>query len=518
MRPGFYPDAPSKVELKQTHMSYVFLAGEHVYKVKKAVHFDFADCSTIRVRYELCCEEVRLNRRLARDFYIGVVPIFRDRRRFILGDESESFDPGAAEYAVKMRRFPERRMLDRLVRNGEAGVAEIDALAKRLADFHRGVSSAGGRLYGSAMSIYRLTLGNLDECARFIGSTLTDSQFKAINDYLKDFILAHYEALNDRVRQAYVRDGHGDLRCEHICMTPDIQIFDCVEFSERLRCGDVAAEIAFLAMDLDSLSASRLSDGLVEAYAKETGDNVFPTLINFYKCHRACVRGKVESLTSLDDKVPPAEREKAREQAKARFSLAARYASRARPVLVIVCGLSGTGKSTMSHLIQYRTGFEMLNSDRIRKSIAGVPETTHASAPYGSDIYNPAFDRLTYETLLARARACLRDGRGVIIDATFKRPEDRNAALEAGRQFGIPVLFVECQASEQEVMRRLRDRTQKGTDPSDATEEVYRHQRAEFVQISEIPSRRRVVVDTGAGTERALASIEQFLCQAYELG
>ncbi len=516
MRPEFYPHRPAQVELKQTHMSYVFLAGEYVYKVKKPVHFDFADCSTLSVRYELCCEEVRLNRRLAPEVYLGVVPIVRDGRRFLLGDVSRSFDHRAQEYAVKMRRLPEDRMLDRLVRAGEVNGAVIDALAKRLADFHRGASTAQGGRYGSATSVWRLVLGNFDECERFAGYTVTDRQFAAIRDYLKRFIAAHWGVLNDRVGQGHVRDGHGDLRCEHICMINGVQIFDCLEFSERLRCVDVASDIAFLAMDLDSLDAALLADELVHAYAEATADETLPVLANFYKCHRACVRGKVESLKSLEDEVPSPERDQARDHARANFSLASSYALRGRPALVVVCGLAGTGKSTVSRMLQCRTGFEMLNSDRIRKHLAGVPEALHRSASYGAGIYSPDFDRLTYHALFAKADGHLRDGCGVIIDATFKRPEDRGAALAAACQLGMPVLLVECQADQSEVLRRLRERTGSGSGPSDATEEVYLRQGTEFVPLNELSARQHLVVDTTEGAERILACIETSLSHLFE--
>ncbi|MGD0291581.1 MAG: AAA family ATPase [Candidatus Binataceae bacterium] len=516
MEPDFYPDRPSRIEVKQTHMSYVFLAGEYVYKVKKPVRFNFADCSTLAMRYELCREEVRLNRRLAPEVYLGVIPIVRVGPRFLLGHESRRYDPKAQEYAVKMRRLPEDRMLDRLVRTGEPNTALIDELAKRLANFHRGASTAAGWRYGSATAVRRSVLGNLDECERFLGYTLTDRKFAAIDDYLKGFIVAHRELLNDRVRQGHVRDGHGDLRCEHICMTNGIQIFDCLEFSERLRCADVASDIAFLAMDLDSLGSSRLADEMVSAYAEETADEKFPTLINFYKCHRACVRGKVESLKSLENEVPSAEREQARDCARAHFTLAFAYASRGKPALVVVCGLSGTGKSTVSRMLQYRTGFEMLVSDRLRKRLAGVAETFDGDAPYGAGIYSAAFDRLTYDTLLARADGHLLEGRGVIIDATFKRPEDRRAALATGFQIGVPVLFVECRADHGEVLRRLRERTSKGAGPSDATEEVYLRQREEFVPIREVSARQHLVVDTTKGIEHVLPPIEDSLSHLFD--
>jgi uncharacterized protein len=510
-RTGFYPERAERIDFKQTHMSYVFLAGEYVYKVKKPVHFDFADCSTLATRYELCCEEVRLNRRLAPEIYLGVLPIYRDHNRFYLGEETRSFDPAAHEYAVRMRRLPDDRMLDRLVRAGQISLADIDTLAKRLAGFHQRAFTPGASRHGSATSIGRSVLHNLDECEQFIGETITAEQFAAIHEYLKGFVAAHHELLNNRARHGYVRDGHGDLRCEHVCMTENIQIFDCLEFSESLRCVDVASDIGFLAMDLDSLGAFHLADELVHTYARETGDDSFATLITFYQCYRACVRGKVEGLKSLEHEVPDVERDEARDRAHAFFSLAYRYASRARPALVIVCGLSGTGKSTVSRTLRNRTGFEVLDSDRIRKRLAGVPERSRSESAYAAGIYAPAFDRLTYDTLIAEAEDHLRNGRGVIVDATFKRREDRLAIVTVANRCGVPVLFIECQANQAEVLSRLSERSRKGDDPSDATQEVYLHQRAEFAPLREFPARHHLVVDTTTGIEHALTGIEYAL-------
>ena len=508
-RPEFYPNHPSRVEVEQTHMSYVFLADDYVYKVKKPVHFDFADCSSLGTRYQLCCGEVRLNRRLAHDVYIGVLPIFRDGSRFFLGEESSGFDPKAHEYTIKMRRLPHDRMLDQLVRRDNVTTEIIDALVNKMAAFHRDVFATNGWRYGSASSVQTSVLENLSECERFVGDSLSRAQFNTIDVYFKDFIAAHHEMLNHRAREGYVRDGHGDLRCEHICLTRGIQIFDCLEFSERLRCTDVASEIGFLAMDLDSLGAPFLADQLVHSYATLTADEGFAILLNFYQCHRACIRGKVESLKSLENEVPPQERKAARGRALIHFSLASRYAQRGRPIIVVVCGLSGTGKSSVSRKLQYRTGYEIINSDRVRKRIGGVAKTFRGDNGYASGIYSERFDKLTYQTLVAETINHLRDGRGVIIDATFKRKEDRQTVLAAGDQLGVPVLFVECRAEDKEILRRLRDRAIQNLDVSDATEDVYLRQRAKFAPLDEISTRHHLVVDTTSDTESVLTVIEQ---------
>ncbi len=518
MRPEFYPDRPSSIEHKQTHMSDVFLAGEYVYKIKKPVCLDFVDCWALGARYLLCREEVRLNRRLAPEVYLDVVPILESGADVMLGGAGQTFDHKVREYAVKMRRLPDERMLDRLVREGQLDNSVIGTIAGRLAAFHAEASPAKGWLYGSATAVARLVLGNLEESRRYSGNTITAAQLTAIEDYLKCFITSHRELINQRAREGHVRDCHGDLRCEHICMTSPVQIFDCVEFSERLRYSDVVSDIAFLAMDLESIGHAALADELIHSYSQTTGDEQLAMLVNFYKCHRACVRGKVETLKSLENEVSAEERQQAREQARVHFALASTYASRGKPALLVVCGLSGTGKTTVCRKLQYRTGFQVISSDVIRKRLAGVPQTTHAKTPYNEGIYTPGFDRLTYDTVLSEAGARLREGCGVIIDATFKRQEDRRRALDIGKHLGRPVLFVECKADEKETLKRLDERGSRNDNASDATKEVYLVQRADFVPLTELSAEDHVVVDSSEDAEAIMRRIDTCLGRTSESG
>ena len=388
-RPEFYPHRPAQIDFKQTHMSWIFLAGGDVYKVKKPVHYAFADATTLESRHLLCGEEVRLNRRLAPGTYLGVVPIVDRGHSLALGDEGEVHNPNVREYAVRMLRLPDDRMLDHLLRIGEVSPQAIDKIARRLAAFHRAASRAKGSKYGSAAAIRRTILGNLDESRQAIEAPVDDRGFDPIQDYLSTCISAHRELLNDRVRWGRVREGHGDLRCEHVCMTEEIDIFDCVEFDEKLRYGDVASDLAFLAMDLDAFGAAHLADELIRAYSKETDDRALATLITFYKCHRACIRGKVDYLKSLEPEVPPEEQERARERGRAKFTLAARYAACGRPALVIVCGLVASGKSTVAETLRLRTGFDVFNSDRVRKQLAGIPDTLHRPTDYRAEFILP---------------------------------------------------------------------------------------------------------------------------------
>ena len=511
-RPEFYPERPKRVELIQTHISCVFLAGEVVYKIRKPVRFAFLDYSTLKQRYHFSQEEVRLNRRLAPSVYLGVFPILYQGDGFALGEQVSSLGgPKVAEYAVKMRRLPDDRILERLVRENRAGKDDMARIADKLAEFHASAAADHACTYGAPTATWQAVLGNIEECESCVGETLSRREFQRIEDFLRRFMETHKDLLRERMAQGRVREGHGDLRCEHICLEDGIIVFDCLEFSERLRYCDVASDLAFLAMDLDRMEAPGLADKLVAAYAARTGDKALSELMRFYKCHRAAVRGKVETLKSHEAEVPHQERERSRELAQTCFRLAHHYASGAVPALVLVCGLAGTGKSTIAKALAGHTGFEVFNSDVIRKRLLGLDPTVHVSAEYRAGIYDDRSTELTYGALLAEAEKSLRDGKGVIVDATFKDPAHRRPFVELGARRRVPVLFVECRADEDEVLRRLLERNQRPDEVSDATREVYLRQKAEFVPISEVHDRCHVVVEGKPDSTQVALRIEALL-------
>jgi aminoglycoside phosphotransferase family enzyme/adenylate kinase family enzyme len=514
MRPEFYPDSPARVELKQTHISYVFVAGETVFKVKKPVHFAFLDCSRLARRFHYCIEEVRLNARLSPSVYLGVFAILKRADCFVLGPEVRVEHPEAVEYAVKMRRLPEDRMLDRLLAAGQVDSRTIRAIAARMAQFHASAPSNRGWAYGSAAAIWRGVIGDIAQSRDFIGRTLRQDQFTAIDAFCRAFITAHWRPLNERAREGRVREGHGDLRAEHICLVGnenEIDVIDCVEFSEQLRYGDVASEIAFLAMDLERLGAPGFAEELVEDYAEITGDEELALFVPFYKCYRACVRGKVESLRSLEREVGAADNERAGQLARSYFELAWRYARGASPALIVVCGLSGTGKSTVARMLRHRKGFEIINSDRVRKRLAAVSAHEHVRADYGADIYSDRFTTITYDAMLDEAESLLSEGRGAILDATFKASAKRQRSLAIAARHGVPVLFVECVVSEDEAIRRLERRASIHGEVSDATPEVYQRQRAEFEPLGEIAARNHLRIDTTRPRECLVTEIDDAL-------
>ncbi len=497
MRPEFYPERPAQVEVRETHISRVFIAGDFVYKTKKPVHFSFIDAAALSRRFELCRAELILNSRLARRIYLAVVPILHSPNGYVLGNPCEHPVAAAVEYAVKMRRLDDNAMLERRVVSGKLEPSVIRAIAKRLAEFHTSAARDKSWQYGSASAVWRLIVGNLTECESFIGATLERGVFDELDTFCRGAVTAHWELINARARASRVCDGHGDLRAEHVSLEGGrIDVIDCVEFNESLRYGDVALDIAFLAMDLDRLGARPLSREFVRAYIDVSRDNELASLLPLYKCHRAIVRAKVASIGAGARGASSEEIEKARAKARKFFALALEYAQSAARALVVICGRSGTGKSTLARVVRERTGFVAINSDRVRKHLAGLSPETHAHEAYGRGIYSESATRATYQTMLEEAERELNQSRGAILDATYKDRSERRDVLELARRLAVPLLFVECRADEAEVLRRLRARASKPGEVSDADASIYHAQGAEFMPLSEIPERNRIAIDS----------------------
>jgi uncharacterized protein len=509
-QPSVYPHRPQSVEIRQTHISWVFLAGGFVYKLKKPVRFRFLDYSSPERRLESCVAEVRLNRRLAPTIYLGVVAVRRDGAGFALGPVDE-LGGEAEDYLVAMRRLPEDEMLDRRLAQGTAGAAELERVAAKLVTFHA-MCPDRGEAYGSREVVAETVLGNLAECAAVSGDGRCAARIRDLGRYLETFLDDHDELLRRRASSGKIREGHGDLRAEHICLNAALDIFDCVEFSERLRSTDVASEIAFLAMDLDFLGFPTLAEGFARVYADAAGDGELRALLDFHRCHRALVRGKVEILRSREPEVGAPAREEAREAARRYFRLAARYARGRRPAeLIVVCGLSGTGKSTVARVVGDFTGFAILGSDLTRKRLAGIPRFQRSDPQTGRSLYAADSTRRTYAALFAGARESLAAGRGVVLDATFLNPADRRAALSVAQAASVPVTFLECRAEEAEVLRRLRDRQGRPDTISDAAEEIYLRQRGQATPIIVPESARHAIIDTARDPEDVAADVEREL-------
>ncbi len=319
--PGVYPEATQQVELAQTQMSFVFLTDDYVYKTKKPVNLGYLDYSTLDKRRFFCQREVELNRRLCPDAYLGVVAITRGSGGISLDGEGETI-----EYAVKMRRLPQARMMNVLLAGNRVAPEMVASVAQKLAGFHREAeTNAAIGTFGGRDTVIQNTEENFIQTEGYIGRTISPEQHRSIKGYTNDFISKNTPLFQRRVEEGRIRDCHGDLHAAHICFSDGICIYDCIEFNDRFRYCDVASEVAFLAMDLDHYGQADLSRHFVGAYIEQSRDKGLEELLRFYKCYRAYVRGKVEGFQLDDPHIP--EEGKARVLAIARsyFRLARSY-------------------------------------------------------------------------------------------------------------------------------------------------------------------------------------------------
>jgi hypothetical protein len=319
--PKNYPDVTSRVEMVQTQMSVVFITDDFVYKIKKAVDLGYLDYSTLTNRKRFCEQEVSLNQRLCADTYLSVVPINLTKGKIILGGKGT-----VLEYAVKMRRLPQERMMDVLLSQNQVTNEMVARVAEKIAEFHSRVKATPtiGK-FGTIDAININTEENFNQTESYIGRTISLKQYQNISRYTRNFIKNKAALFRKRVADGKIRDCHGDLHAQHICFTDSICIYDCIEFNDRFRYVDVAAEVAFLAMDLDRWGHPELSKQFVSAYVNKSGDKELPELLNFYKCYFAYVRGKVHGFKLSDSMVSAEEKERATIEAKKYFTLAESY-------------------------------------------------------------------------------------------------------------------------------------------------------------------------------------------------
>jgi uncharacterized protein len=321
LRPDSYPHPVDDIRLVETHISYVVIAGDYVYKWKKTVDWGFLDFSTLVKRKFYCERELLLNRRLCPDVYLSVVSIGRQGSSYCLNGDS-----GVVEYGVKMIRLPEDRMMIPVMEKGFLSRGEIEKIVEKLVPFYERAEGDGRvKKFGTASAVAENVLNNLRQIEPYIdGSILTQRQFKDIRDFTVNF-LDRGELFDQRLQAGRIRDCHGDLHAGNICLADKVYIFDCIEFSDRLRCGDVAADVAFLAMDLDLHGQNQLSSFFIERFVDESGDSQLLEMLAFYKCYRACVRGKINLLTALSPTLATGGVPRCREQARQCFALAASY-------------------------------------------------------------------------------------------------------------------------------------------------------------------------------------------------
>ena len=492
--PRSYPDRPKQVRLKQTHSSYLLLAAPYAYKIKKPVNFGFLDFSTLEKRRYFSEREIELNRRLCPDVHLGVVPISLRAGRL-------TFEPGdeIVEYAVKMRQLDDRYFFLRLLKKDQIGTKDLDRIVSVLKAFYEAQKpteeiAAWGRIENLKIS----TEENFRQTEDFIGFTISRPAFETIRFYTDNFYARNAELFQSRIRTQRIRDCHGDLHLEHIHIAPTrLCIYDCIEFNDRFRCIDIANDVAFLAMDLDYHHRPDLSKEFTARIADALGDQPMLRLMDFYKCYRAYVRGKVESFHQSAPGIPERERRESRMRAERYFRLALQYAvSGSEPKILIVMGRTASGKSTLARGLGRELNWEVFSSDQTRKALAGIPVYKRCGVAVRRRLYSRAMTRKTYDKLFRNAINRVKEQCSLILDATFSSRQHRDKLRQQLGRLGIDYCFIEAQASEETIKRRLMAREGKLNEASDARLEDFEALTRSYEAPSEIGAAYLIAVRT----------------------
>jgi aminoglycoside phosphotransferase family enzyme/predicted kinase len=498
-------------ELIETHISRVYLGPEHVYKFKRPVNLGFLDFTTREARRAACHAEVELNRRLAPDVYLGVVALTRDAEGNAALVPAETLaEDQILDWAVHMRRLDDAQRADVRLAAGALDAAEIEDIARLVARFH---AEARSDAAVAALGLPERIGFNVEEnFTQVAGSALrfiSAPELQALASYQRGFLRDRAALLRARVDAGRVRDGHGDLRLEHIYRDAHggHAIIDCIEFNQRFRYADVCADLAFLGMDLRAHARPDLAELLLAAYARESGDYEAYALIDFYESYRALVRAKVASLLADDAQVAAPTRERAEASAR-RYSLLAIASARPAlsPARLIVCmGKMASGKSTLARALGLELAVPVLSADATRKQLLGVEAETPLRHDAFSGAYSAEQSARVYATLRERGAHVLASGRSVILDATFSAHAERAELAQLAIRYGVELLFLHCECERTTSLERLRARA-RGASVSDGRVEIYDRVSERFEALTADEVGRLVRLDTGAPEAETLRS------------
>jgi uncharacterized protein len=483
LQPSFYPHpVTTPIKFVQTHASCVFLTGEFVYKLKKPVNFGFLDYSTVAQRQHFCQEEMRLNQRGAPNLYLAVLPISSDGQQFVLNGSGE-----IVEYALQMVQFPQATLLSNMLAAGVVTATHMIELAKVLAVYHaESQTSDYISSFGEIPQLRRSIDENYQQTTKYIGAVQTPQHYAETKAFTDRFFADHPEVFADRVQGHFIRECHGDLHLRNICYWPDrIQLFDCIEFNESFRYVDTMYDVAFATMDLAARGRTDLGNVFLNTYLEQTGDWEGLQVLPLYLSRQAYVRAKVTSFLLDDPEIGSSERATAHTTAHDYYQLAWQYTQMPTGRLILMAGLSGSGKSTVARQIATKLNAIHLRSDAIRKHLGGIALTDQGAA----NLYSPAMTAQTYARLQSLGIKLAQQGYTVILDAKFDRQSCRSPLLQSG----LAVQIVHCQAPASVLATRLNQRT---GDIADATADLLASQQASWEDFTTTEAQQVMVIDT----------------------
>ena len=492
LQPAFYDHPVQYCELIETHISWVILTGDYVYKVKKPVDFGFLDFSSLEKRKFYCEEELRLNQRLAPDLYLDVLKITGTPDNAVLDGSGEAF-----EYAVKMLQFSQDMQLDHVLARSELRQDMIDSLAILVSGFHQQIEVAGNKSdYGDPEHVYQPIEENFTQ----IRDRVTDkTQLKLLlelEQWSKNRFVKIKNTLKQRKEKGFIRECHGDLHLRNLAWYNEKPLaFDCLEFNPNFRWIDVISEIAFLVMDLQDHEQPELGYRFLNRYLESTGDYAGCSVLYFYLVYRAMVRAKVDAIRAHQSGITKTEMKMANKEFNDYLKLALTYTKHVTPCIIITRGMSASGKSTITQPLLEKLGAIRIRSDVERKRLYKIKqdETSHAEAEQG--IYTPEATEKTYLKLLELAGLIIDAGMSVIVDATFSKAEQRNFFKQLANEKKVAFIILEFIAQDDTLRQRIRSRKQ---DVSDADANILERQIKNWQALESGESGYAITIDTEA--------------------
>ena len=453
-------------KLEETHISWVLIGKDTVYKIKKPVDFGFLDYSSLEKRFEFCKKEIALNSRLAKDMYLGLSKITETEDGIDIDKDGKTID-----YAVKMKKIPQERMMDVLIKQNKVEEKQIKAIAKIAADFHKKAKTDGYiTSFGSIEQNRQNTDENFEQTKSAVGDYITQYQYDTLKEYTDDFYKNNKTLFKKRMNDKKIRDCHGDMYSRNICIVSEneIYIYDCIEFNERFRYSDAASDVAFLLMDLENYQRYDLSKMFLNYYIDFSNDKDITDIINFYKIYRAYVRGKIAFFQQNI------------QEANSYFDLAFGYLPESyKPKLFVMCGLTGSGKSYRAKQIADKIDAEIISSDEVRKELMNMDKHQKDLSDFKKGIYSDEITKKVYKKLSSTAYQLLREGKNVILDATYLTKKLRDDVKSHMKRLGIKPNIVFVDTDDKTVMEHFKKReTEKSV--SDGRLEIYKNQKKLF--------------------------------------
>ncbi|MEA5509497.1 AAA family ATPase [Crocosphaera sp. UHCC 0190] len=496
--PEFYPHSvKTPIEVMQTHSSVVFLTGDYAYKLKKPVNFGFLNYSTLDKRQHFLTQELNMNQVIAPDIYLEVLPITDDNKQLNLSGEGEIID-----YILKMNQFPQNCLLINLFEAGKLQEYHLKELGKTIAEFHKNTKTNDYiRSFGDIEIIKKSIDENYQRTEKYIGIAQSKQQYQETKQFTDRYFSANKKLFENRRKHDKIRECHGDLHLKNICLWHDkIQLFDRIEFNEEFRLVDVMFDVAFTVMDLDARNRQDFSNIFLNTYLEYTGDWEGLPVLPVYLSRQAYVRAKVNSMLLDDPNISQKEKQEATQTAANYYHLAWQYTQQHQGQIILMSGLSGSGKTTIAKYLAKQINGILIRSDALRKHLTGIP----LNQTGGDDIYTQEMNEKTYNRLIELGQILAQHGFSVILDAKFDRHIWRELVINWSKNNQIPLTILYCDAPREVLIDRLCKRTD---DISDATPNLLEEQAKKAELFNEIEQEYVKIIDTTTDWEKSLNSL-----------